>query len=168
MRDYVIVFGAAVRPNGKPSAALRKRIMTAAAWARDHPTSIVMPTGAVGDSGPAEAEVIKRALIEAGIPARRIVLECRGRDTLESVRYCDALLRLRGDCARVICCTSRYHQPRCALLLRLLGYKAVSPPVSHSRGRLRRRTYGRLLAKELIALPYDAMLLLARKPFKAA
>lgn len=168
MRDYVIVFGAAVRPNGKPSLALRRRIDSAAAWARQHPDSFVMPTGGAGEHGPAEAKVMKLTLVEAGIPARRIVVEPEGRDTLESIRLCDRLLKRRGDCRRVVICTSRYHQPRCALLFRLLGYKAVVMPMTKSIGRMRRRTYGRMMAREIVALPYDALLLLAKRPFQRA
>jgi vancomycin permeability regulator SanA len=168
MRDYVIIFGAAVRPNGKPSLALRRRIDRASAWAREHPGAMIMPTGGVGRHGQSEAAVMKRALREAGIAARRIVIEPAGRDTLESIRLCDRLLRARGDCRRVVICTSRYHQPRCALLFRLLGYEVVVPSMPKARGRLSRRSYGRMLARELLALPYDALLVLLKRPFQHA
>jgi uncharacterized SAM-binding protein YcdF (DUF218 family) len=168
MSDYVIVFGAAVRPNGKPSLALRRRIDKAAAWAREHPSAFVMPTGGAGEHGPAEAEAMKQALLDAGVAAKRIVIEPEGRDTLESIRLCDRLLRQRGDCGRVVVCTSRYHQPRCMLLFRLLGYTVITPAGSTSIGRLRRWTYTRMLGREIVALPYDAMLLLAKRPFEGA
>ena len=163
MTDYIIVFGAAVRPNGRPSAALRRRIDLAARWERDNPGAMVIATGGVGRHGPAEAKVIKDALVASGIAARRIILEPRARDTLESVRRCHRLLMERGDCERVICCTSSYHQPRCALLLRLLGYTVISPAISMSRSRLKRRVYSRLILKEVIATPYDAALLMLRR-----
>ncbi|MEP7129574.1 MAG: YdcF family protein [Sphingomicrobium sp.] len=137
MRDYIIVFGAAVRANGKPSLVLRRRINRAAAWARAHPDAMIMPTGGTGEHGPAEAAVMKQALVQAGIATRRIVPECEGRDTLESIRLCDRLLRERGDCARVVVRTSRYHQPRCALLFRLLGWTALAPKSGRSTGRLK-------------------------------
>jgi len=159
-RDYVLVFGAAVRPNGRPSAALRRRIRSAARWASAHPTSIVIPTGAAGDHGPAEAKVIRKALLESGMRPRRIVMELKGRDTLQSVRFCHELIQRRGDCRRIVCCTSRYHQPRCALLLRLLGYRVVLPEMSIRRGRLSRLGLARLFIREVAALPYDAILLL--------
>jgi uncharacterized SAM-binding protein YcdF (DUF218 family) len=93
----------------------------------------------------------------------RIVSEIRARDTLESVFLCDAVLRERGDCRRVICCTSGFHQPRCALLLRLLGYEVVLPPVPSGWGRLSSFHYARLILKEVAATPYDALLLLGRR-----
>lgn len=159
-RDYVVVFGAAVRPGGRPSPALRHRIDGAVAWARDHPTAMVMPTGGVGEHGPAEAVVMRRALVEAGIGSSRIVVEPRGRDTLESVRLCHRLLQARGDCRRIVCCTSTYHQPRCVLLFRLLGYTVVIPSVPNTMGKMSRRTYGRLVVREFAATPYDGLLLL--------
>ena len=105
---------------------------------------------------------MKRAMIDAGIKPSRIITEPFGRDTLESIRRCHKLLQERGDCARVICCTSTYHQPRCALLFRLLGYTVVVPKVPNTMDRLSRRTYGRLLVRELAAIPYDSLLLLLR------
>ena len=161
--DYVIIFGAAVRAGGRPSAALQHRIDGAITWARKHPTAMIIPTGGVGDEGPSEAVAMRRALIAGGIKASRIVLEPTGRDTLESVRRCDVILRKRGDCRRVVICTSTYHQMRCAMLFRLLGYKAIMPKVPNSMDRLSRASYAKLLIKEAIATPYDGTLLLLRR-----
>lgn len=166
LKDYLIIFGAAVRRNGRPSAALKRRVDLAVRWARSDPDAMIIPTGAVGSAGPAEAEVMEALLVSAGIKPSRIILETSGRDTLESVRLCHAILFERGDCRSVICCTSSYHQPRCTFLLRLLGYRVIVPTVSGSLGRLPRITYGRLLMKELVALPYDAALLLMKRRMK--
>jgi len=121
---------------------------------------MIMPTGGVGKYGPAEAVAMRRALVEAGVAASRIVVERYGRDTLESVRLCHQLLQERGDCQRIVCCTSTYHQPRCVLLFRLLGYTVVVPRVPNSMGRMSRTTYGKLVVRELAATPYDSLLLL--------
>ncbi|MDB5692360.1 MAG: hypothetical protein JWO81_1423 [Alphaproteobacteria bacterium] len=163
MKDYVIIFGAAVRPSGHPSPTLRHRIEGALAWAEAHPQALLMPTGGRTGGGPSEAEVVTQCLAEAGIDPARIVPEACARDTLESVRLCDDILRRRGDCGRVICCTSPYHQPRCLLLLRLLGYKVVLPPMPHSWRRLSALNYGRVILRELLATPYDALLMLASR-----
>ena len=162
-RDYLIVFGAAVRPHGDPSATLLHRIEGALAWAQREPAAMLIATGGIGRFGPAEAVVIADLLHEAGVARDRVLLEECGRDTLESVRFCDRLLRTRGDCGRVICCTSTFHQPRCAVLLRLLGYHVVRPPMPNSWGHLSRPHYAKLVAKEVVATPYDAILLLARR-----
>nr|WP_318293502.1 YdcF family protein [Microvirga sp. SRT01] len=159
-KDYIVIFGAAVRPGGRPSPALRHRIEGALAWACDHPSAMIMPTGGIGKYGPAEAVAMKRALMEAGVAASQIVVERYGRDTLESVRLCHQLLQARGDCRRIVCCTSTYHQPRCVLLFRLLGYSVVVPKVPNSMGRMSRTTYGKLVVRELAATPYDSLLLM--------
>jgi uncharacterized SAM-binding protein YcdF (DUF218 family) len=158
----VIVFGAAVRADGRPSGSLRHRIEGALAWGSRHEDALFIPTGGIGRTGPAEARVIQDWLIAGGIEPGRIIPELQGRDTLESVRLCDSMLRKRGDCRRIVCCTSSYHQPRCGLLFRLLGYKVVLPAMPAEWGRLSTGTYARLVLKEFVATPYDALLLLAR------
>ena len=111
---------------------------------------------------------MRRALIDAGVAASRIVIERHGRDTLESVRLCHQLLQERGDCRRIVCCTSTYHQPRCVLLFRLLGYSVVVPRVPNTMGRMSRTTYGKLVVRELAATPYDGLLLLLGREDRAA
>lgn len=163
MKDYAIIFGAAVWDDGRLSHTLRRRVQGALAWAQDHPDGLLIPTGGIGPSGLTEAEAMQRDLLIAGIAPERIIPETLGRDTLESVRLCDAILRQRGDCRSVAICTSPFHQPRCALLLRILGYRVERPLMPSDRGRAPPRRYAQYLLKEFIATPYDALLLLARR-----
>jgi uncharacterized SAM-binding protein YcdF (DUF218 family) len=163
MSTYFVIFGAAVTPDGAPSGTLARRIEGALAAAAGGAHARFMPTGGVGAHGIVEADVIARVLTEAGVPASAIVLERRARDTLESVIYCDALLRAAGDADCVEPCTSHYHLPRCALLLRMLGWRVRIPSMPGDLGSL---PLGKLLAywsKEVVALPYDAALLFARQ-----
>jgi uncharacterized SAM-binding protein YcdF (DUF218 family) len=161
--DYVIVFGAGVRPDGRPSPVLRHRIEGALTFGRGRDGTMFLATGGKGRHGPPEAQVIREGLIDGGADPASILTECEARDTLESVRLCDRILRERGDCRRVIVCTSTYHQRRCALLLRILGYRAVTPDVPDGWGKLKVRRYAVALLKEAVATPYDAGLLLLRK-----
>ena len=163
MKDYVIIFGAAVWEDGRLSPILRRRVQGALAWAQDHPDGLLIPTGGIGPSGLSEAEAMQRDLMIAGIEPERIIPETQGHDTLESVRLCDAILRGLGDCRSVAICTSPFHQPRCALLFRLLGYRVERPPMPSDRGRVLKRKYARYVLKEIFATPYDALLLLLRR-----
>jgi uncharacterized SAM-binding protein YcdF (DUF218 family) len=163
LKDYAIIFGAAVYDNGRLSPVLARRVAGALAWARRHPQAILVPTGGLGPSGLTEAEAMQRDLMIGGIEGSRIIPEIHGRDTLESVRLCDAILRRRGDCRRVVICTSPFHQPRCALLFRLLGYKVVVPDMPADRGRVPWTRYARYVLKEVLATPYDALLVLLRR-----
>ncbi|MEO8373978.1 MAG: YdcF family protein [Sphingomonas bacterium] len=163
MKDYAIIFGAAVWENGRLSPTLQRRVQGALAWAHDNPDGLLMPTGGIGPSGLTEAEAMQRDLMVAGIAPGRIIPETQGHDTLASVRLCDAILRRRGDCRSVAICTSPFHQPRCALLFRLLGYRVERPLMPSDRGRVLKRKYARYVLKEIFATPYDALLLLLRQ-----
>jgi uncharacterized SAM-binding protein YcdF (DUF218 family) len=160
--DYVLIFGAAVRPDGRPSRVLAHRIAAAVQWGRERGGVMYLATGGKGRHGPPEAQVVRRELVAAGVDPAHILVEDAARDTLESVRFCDRILRDRGDCRRVVVCTSTYHQLRCALLLRILGYRVATPRVPNGWGRLTVRRYALALLKEIVATPYDASLLVAR------
>jgi uncharacterized SAM-binding protein YcdF (DUF218 family) len=153
----IVIFGAAVRPDGNPSETLRHRVRAAARFGERFSQPLFIPTGAKGRHGVAEAIVMARLLLEAGFPQSAIVKEETGTDTLSSVR---AVVRLIPDGARVYACSSAYHLPRCLLLLRLAGIAArpcPSPSVPAATSRWV-RWYWRL--RETPAVPYDALLML--------
>ena len=99
-------------------------------------------------------------LIEGGIAPDRITTERKARNTLESVRSCDAIMRASGNVIEVIPCTSLYHIPRCAVLLRLLGWKVRVVAMPSDVAAVRWRTLLWYWMRELIALLYDVALLL--------
>ena len=158
----IIIFGAAVRPDGSASPALRRRVEAAAAFGAGLPAPLYVPTGARGRFGPAESAVMAALLRERGVSPERILEEPTGTDTLSSVLACLALLRARGHAAGpVFAATSGYHLPRCLLLLRLAGLTASPVPPPEADPSWPRRWYWRL--REAPALPYDAALMLAAR-----
>ena len=151
----ILIFGAAVRPDGKPGVTLQTRVEAALACAEGHQHVRFIPTGAVGRFGPSEASVMANLLMESGVSGDRIQLEETGSDTLSSVRAISCLLRNAPPNGLVMAATSLYHLPRCLILLRLFGVTArpCRPP----------RTPVRLAncywwLREMLALPYDAAL----------
>ncbi|GGG20023.1 hypothetical protein GCM10010964_05330 [Caldovatus sediminis] len=157
----ILIFGAAVRPDGGPSATLRRRVEAAAAFGETlQPPPLYVPTGGQGRHGPAEAAVMAALLRARGVPPGRIAEEPTGTDTLSSVLACARLLRARGHAGPVFAATSAYHLPRCVLLLRLAGLpaRAAPPPPAPAARAWRRRWYWRL--RELPAIPWDAALIL--------
>jgi hypothetical protein len=74
-----------------------------------------------------------------------------------------ALLRAHRVDAPVFVASSLYHQPRCLLLMRLLGVsaRAAVPPVVPAATHWWRRCYWWL--REVPAIPYDAALALLRR-----
>jgi uncharacterized SAM-binding protein YcdF (DUF218 family) len=156
----IIIFGAAVRPGGTPSPTLRYRVEAAARFGARFAHPLFIPTGGKGRHGAAEAVVMANLLNQAGFPDTAIVTEATGTDTLSSVRAVRRLVAAVRPAGAVYVATSRYHLPRCLLLLRLAGIRARAcppPPVPASASQWL-RWYWRL--RETPALPYDALLMM--------
>jgi vancomycin permeability regulator SanA len=156
----ILIFGAAVRPDGTPGATLRHRVETALAAAQGDPEALFIPSGAVGRHGGSEASVMAGILLKSGVHNNRILLEETGYDTLSSVRAFHRLLREQKAPGRVMVATSLYHLPRCLTLLCIFGISAhrCAPVLEPAPASLWKRWYWRL--REVPALPYDAGLAL--------
>ena len=157
----MVIFGAAVRPDGSASGAMRARVAAALETGRRLDNPIYMPTGGQGRFGPPEATVMADALVDGGVPRGSIVPESTAVNTLRSALAC---ARLLGPGRRpVYVATSAYHMPRCVVLLRLAGVRArpgCMPDVVASR-RWTTRWFWRL--REIPALPVDGAMLLAMR-----
>ena len=154
----IVIFGAAVRPGGRPSTTLRWRVEAAAAFAARFAAPLFLPTGGIGWHGPSEASVMAALLIGGGVVAEHILLEQTGTDTLSSARAVAALLRAHRIRAPVYVATSRYHQPRCVLLLRLLGVPARAAALPAVPAGLSWWQHCYWWLREVPAVPYDAAL----------
>jgi uncharacterized SAM-binding protein YcdF (DUF218 family) len=156
----IVIFGAAVRPDGTPSSTLRHRVAAAARFGARFKRPLFIPTGARGRHGDAEATVMARQLIGSGYPEAAIVAEETGTDTLSSVRAVVRMIRVIDPRCPIYACTSAYHLPRCIVLLRVAGIRAHAcpPPPVPAATRRSLRWYWRL--RETPALPYDLLLML--------
>lgn len=149
----IVVFGAAVRADGRPSGALRGRITLARRLVLKEPGAIVFCSGAVGHEGPSEASVIADGLRDV-VADERLVLDEASRDTLQSALAAARYARAHGI-TRCIACTDNWHQPRARMLLRMFGVRADGVWMTHRAQpvALRARNY----AREALALAYDAV-----------
>lgn len=138
-RAVVVVLGAAVRPGGTPSPALRRRIDHAVSLVRERPDARLLLTGGVGQHPPSEAEVMARVAERAGVPRERMLLEECATNTRESARRCSELLR-DDDCSEVWIVTDAYHQRRARLAFKRVGLavRATSPAAGDRARRYRR------------------------------
>ena len=164
-QPYIVVFGAAVRPDGSPSGALRDRVGAAARFGRRLlPQPIYIVTGAQGRYGPPEAEIMAELLLQRGIHPDYIVIEPAGTNTLRSAIAVANLLHERPG--PVYAATSGYHMPRCVLLLGLAGLDAHrSPPaIGPASSRLFRNIWWRI--REFPAIPIDALLMVWHRRVK--
>jgi uncharacterized SAM-binding protein YcdF (DUF218 family) len=118
--DAIVVLGAQVHGDGRPSAALRGRVQRAAVLYHAGSAPRVVVTGGVGESGIAEAAVMEAVAVAYGVPAAAIVLEARATRTLESAVAVGALARDAGW-RSVIVVSDPFHLWRSALLFRAEG-----------------------------------------------
>ncbi|MGE3539527.1 MAG: YdcF family protein [Candidatus Tectimicrobiota bacterium] len=126
--DVIVVLGAAVRPNGQASPALRRRVLHAVALLQRGDATALLLTGGVGAYPPAEAQVMQQLALEQGIAPQRIVLEVQATSTLESALQCRPLLRQHGW-QQVLLVTDQYHLRRSILSFRACGIRVTGSAV---------------------------------------
>ena len=94
--DVIVVLGARALSGGRPSQAMRRRVLHAVvlfeAGAADR---LLMSGGRIGGL-PAEAEIMRGLAIEAGVPEDRIHLETDSHSTLENAIYSARMLGAQG------------------------------------------------------------------------
>jgi len=156
----IVIFGAAVRADGQPSAALLRRIGYGAEAALAHPAAMVLCSGGVGRAGPSEASVMVDVLERRGVPSPRLIADEASLDTLQSVAAAARLARAQGS-PFVVTCSDGYHLPRIRMMLAVLGVRSVAGPCSGPRGdRLHRLG---MALREIPAIPYDVALVAAQR-----
>lgn len=158
-RPVIIIFGAAIRPDGSPSLTLRRRVQAAASFGATLDDPLFIPTGGQGKHGEPESVVMARLLQDLGVPQSAIRQEPTATDTLESAVACARMLK--GHEGPVWAASSGYHLPRCVMLLRLMGLLARAAPAPEAAMDWQDRWWWRL--REGAALPVDAVLGLAAR-----
>lgn len=155
-RTCIVVFGAAVRPDGSPSGTLRRRVAAAVRFAARVGPACFLVTGGIVRNPPPEAEVMRRLLLEAGVAADAILVEDQARNTQQSAVLCAGILRGRDGIGDVAVCTSRYHMFRCRMLLRMNGIRTGAGVASEDAAFQSRVRYAYSWLRELVAIPVDA------------
>ncbi|MDO4475328.1 MAG: YdcF family protein [Lachnospiraceae bacterium] len=123
--EYVVVLGAQVKGTA-PSRSLRKRLDTAADYARKNPETILILSGGKGeDEQISEALCMQQYLTrECGLEEGRLVMEDRSTSTLENLVFSDELTGCKT--ARTGVLSNNYHVFRATAIARKLGYTRVS------------------------------------------
>ncbi|NQW01314.1 MAG: YdcF family protein [Rhodospirillales bacterium] len=161
--EYFIIFGAAVLPDGMPSGTLRRRVMGAVDAAAGNPGAIFIPSGGVGRHGHVESEIMTKLILESGIPGDRIIEDSEATDTFDTVVNTARIMRARSKDISVVVCSSRYHNPRCAMLFRLLGFSTRIPPMPADKAHLGLKKWLFFWLREIPAYIWDGYLMLIRK-----
>ncbi len=120
-RDVAIVFGAEVYASGRPAPYLRARLDLAAELYRAGKARVLVVSGDNAAEHHREASSMKRYLVEAGVPADRVVEDEFGRDTY------DTCVRAREvfGVTEALLVSQRYHLHRAVATCRAVGVDAV-------------------------------------------
>lgn len=105
----IVVLGNGLNTDGTVHPNLRNRLAAAKSLADARPTAPVVVSGGATPDGFVEAEVMREWLIDAGLPAARIIVEGRANSTVTNARYSRELLSQAGA---VIVVTSADHVHR--------------------------------------------------------
>lgn len=134
--DVIVLLGGGVRGGapdlsgtGAPSDEMWGRIVTAARLQKRLGVPVIVSGGKVFPGKAAEAPIVKRILVDLGVPAERVVTEERSRDTRENASYTAAIARRAGYRDPVVV-TSAYHMRRAAMEFRRAGLAATPCPAA--------------------------------------
>lgn len=147
--DAIVVLGAQVHRNGRPSAALRGRVHRAVALYHAGRAPRLIVTGGVGEAGIAEASVMQALAVAGGVPERAIVIEPRATRTLESARAIGMIGR-QTQWRSVIIVSDPFHLRRAALMFLTEGFAVQTAATDDRYFTAQSRRYYRM--REMAAL----------------
>lgn len=160
----IVIFGAMVRADGRPSASLLRRVGYGLVAAHDYPDAPILCSGGVRRPGPSEARVMAEVLLAGGVSRERLILDEVSRNTLDNVAAAVNAVEM-GDHPFVVACSDAYHLPRIRLLLALHGVD-TRPGLRRERAPL---GHGLAMAfRECLAVPHSVARAMARRGPRAS
>jgi SanA protein len=119
--DAAIVLGAMVRQDGGMSHMLADRVERAGELWRAGKVDRVIASGGLMRWGHDEADVMRRALLDAGVPADAIVTDNGGANTRATMVRAGSVFEVR----EAIVITQEFHMPRALFLASAAGIEAT-------------------------------------------
>ncbi len=138
--DVIILLGGGINGfvpdltgTGTPSEDMNGRLLTAVRAQRQLGVPVIVSGGAVFAGQPAEAPVVRRFLLDLGVPAEQVIVEAQSRDTMENARYCREIIN-RSGFRQPLLVTSAYHMPRSLAAFRKAGVTVTPLPAQFATG----------------------------------
>ena len=130
-RDYIIILGCGLNPDGTPGPILTQRIKAAIRFYQEQKEQtgkapILIPSGGKGSADtPSESESMTRYLLAKGIPAEHIIKEDQSLTTYENFVLSKKIIS--GQCpeAKISYVTASYHVFRSGIMAGHAGVKAI-------------------------------------------
>lgn len=130
-KDYLIVLGCGLRPDGSPTPLLRGRLDRALAFAEKQKQLIgkaltfVTSGGQGPDEAVSECAAMKQYLLEHGVPEARILEEDQSASTFENMKFSKEKIFAADPDAKVAFATTNYHVFRSGLFARRVKMRAI-------------------------------------------
>jgi uncharacterized SAM-binding protein YcdF (DUF218 family) len=150
--DVIIVLGAGIRPDGAPSAALRRRAAHAAAlYERGYAEHLLCSGGNTSHLTPrSEGNACREVLLELGVPDGAITVEEGSRSTEENALFSKAVMEQNGWQTAVVV-SEPYHLFRAGIIFGQVGIThTLSPSVPPPLG-----SYAPAVMREIVALHWQ-------------
>ena len=129
--DYLLVLGAKVSRNGRPSLALKNRIDAAYDYLTVHPDAIAILSGSQGPDEPVtEAKCMFDQLTTMGIDPARLWLEDKSTSTWENLKFTLALIEEKTGAKpdTIALLSNEFHLYRAGLFAKRFGLEALGVP----------------------------------------
>jgi uncharacterized SAM-binding protein YcdF (DUF218 family) len=119
--------------SGTPSHDMQARLVTAVRLQRTLRLPVIISGGAVHEYRTAEAPVVRRFLLDLGVPKDQVIIEDKSRDTLENARYTAKICADRGF-RHPLLVTSAYHMRRSVKAFASQGMNVLPIPAQFQVG----------------------------------
>jgi SanA protein len=120
-RRVAIVFGAGLRRDGRPTAVLYDRVLTAVQLYQQGKVHKLLMSGDNRFENYNEPASMKQAAVELGVPEQDIVLDYAGQRTYDTCYRARHIFGLQ----EAVLVTQNFHLPRALFLCEALGLSAV-------------------------------------------
>ncbi len=138
--DCIIVLGAYVKNNGQPSDMLRDRLDTAITLYNAGISDRILVSGDHGRAEYNEVGIMKKYLVENGIPENDIFMDHAGFSTYDTMCRAKDVFLTESHYKRVVVVTQEYHLYRALYIAENIGLDAygVSADLHTYRGQFKR------------------------------
>lgn len=134
--DVIVLLGGGVNDrvpdltgSGAPSEGMMPRMVTAIRLQRQLDVPILVSGGTVYAGRSAEAPVVRRFLLDLGVPPQKILIEDKSRDTVENARFSRAILQ-QHRFRQPLLVTSAFHMRRSQEAFRREGIATTPIPAN--------------------------------------
>lgn len=131
--DVILVLGASVWPDERPSPILLSRVEAGVALYKQGYAPRIIVSGGLGKLPPSEAEVMRRVAVSMGVPPDDILMEDQSHSTMANIRNSARIMAAHGW-RSVLLVTDPYHEFRACRVAADAGFEVYPAPATDSPG----------------------------------